>query len=169
MIVMEVWDAYFKNGLPAGCDLVRDQPMPDGCFHVVSEVFVKHADGSVLLMQRDFNKIGFPGLFEAGASGSVLKGETPYEGALRELREETGIRAQELTWLFACSNLKHVFYFGYLCVTDCDKSSIVLQKGETISYRWLSREEFMQFVETPEYVPSQRARWRPYWDMIWDI
>lgn len=161
---MELWDAYQKNGLPAGRDLVRGQPIPDGCFHIVSEVFVKHTDGSILLMQRDFEKVGFPGLFEAGASGSILKGETPYEGAVRELMEETGIYTDDLTYVFTYSDLKHAFYFGYLCVTDCEKSSIVLQKGETISYRWVSRDEFLKFVETPEYVPTQRERWCSHWN-----
>ena len=163
---MELWDAYRRNGQPAGCDLVRGEPIPHGLFHLVSEILVKHTDGSYLLMQRDWNKKGDPGLFEAGASGCVLKGETPFEGALRELREETGIVADDLTYLFSCNNMQHAFLFGYLCLTDCEKSSIVLQEGETISYRWVNREEFFRFVETPEYAPSQRERWRPYWKHI---
>lgn len=159
---MELWDGYKKNGQPSGCDLVRGELIPDGLFHIVSEVLVRHTDGSYLLMQRDRGKLGYPGFFEAGASGSILKGESPFEGAVRELAEETGIKTDDLTFIFTYSDMIHTFYFGYLCVTDCDKTSIVLQNGETISYRWLSQDDFFNFVETPEYVPAKRERWRPY-------
>ena len=88
---MELWDLYRKDGTPAGCELVRGQPMPKGLFHIVSGVVVRHVDGSYLLMQRDLHKDGWPGLWEMGASGSILKGETPLQGAIRELKEECGL------------------------------------------------------------------------------
>ncbi|MBO4563516.1 MAG: hypothetical protein J5772_07885 [Clostridia bacterium] len=31
----------------------------------------------------------------------------------------------------------------FLCVTDCDKDSVTLQPGETMEYRWVSREELV--------------------------
>lgn len=159
---MELWDAYRKNGEPAGCDLYRDNKVPEGLFHVVSEVLVKHTDGTYLLMQRDWNKTGYPGYFEAGAGGSVLKGETAYQGAVRELKEETGICADDLTLIYSQSNLINTFYYGFYCVTDCPKDSIVLQKGETVSYRWLNQEEFLTFMNGPEFVPVQKDRWQPF-------
>ncbi|MEG1426457.1 MAG: NUDIX domain-containing protein [Oscillospiraceae bacterium] len=163
---MEIWDAYKKNGDKAGCDLYRDKPIPDGLYHIVSEVLVKHTDGSYLLMQRDWNKAGYPGLFEAGASGSVLKGETAYQGAKRELKEETGIYSDDLSLIFAQSNRQNTFYFGFFCTTDCLKDSIVLQKGETISYRWLSNIEFLDFINKDEFIPMQRDRWFPFLEKI---
>lgn len=80
---MELWDAYDENENIVG-ELVRGESIPTGLYHLVSEVLVKHTDGSYLLMQRDFSKPNFPGLFEAGAGGSVLKGERPYDAALRD-------------------------------------------------------------------------------------
>ena len=82
---MEIWDAYYKDGTPAGCDLVRGEPIPNGLYHLVSEIVVKHADGDFLAMQREFNKPIEPGKFEITAGGSVKKGETAIEGAYREL------------------------------------------------------------------------------------
>ena len=32
-------------------------------------------------------------------------------------------------------------YVEYLCVTDCDKDSIILQEGETIAYKWATADE----------------------------
>lgn len=162
----EVWDAYLPNGEPAGCSLYRSRPVPKGLFHIVSNVLVRHEDGSYLLMQRDGGKQSYPGLFVAGAGGCVLKGETPHQGALRELREETGIKAENLTLLYSQSDGEHTFYFGFLCVTGWPKDAIVLQENETISYRWLKREEFLQFMQGPEFVPAQRERWLPFLDRV---
>lgn len=163
---MEIWDAYKKDGSLAGCDLFRDRLIPSGLFHIVSEVLVKHIDGTYLLMQRDWKKEGYPGLFEAGASGSILKGEIPYQGAIRELQEETGITTDDLTLVYSQSDLVKTFYFGFICITDCPKDSIILQQGETIAYKWLIKKDFIEFMNSSEFIPSQRDRWKPFLSII---
>lgn len=164
---MEIWDAYNENGVLMGCDLVRGEPIPAGLCHLVCEVLVRHVDDSYLLMQRDFNKQGYPGMFEATAGGSALKGETPVCAATRELKEETGIRATSLTQIYqVLSNNRDTIYYGYLCVTDCDKISVTLQEGETISYRWLPKDEFLAFLNTKEYIQPHKDRLAPYLDTI---
>lgn len=162
----ELWDAYLPDGRKAGKTLIRGEEIPEGLFHIVADVLVKHADGDYLVMQRDFRKEGYPGKFESGASGSILKGETPYEGALRELREETGIAADHLTFLFAASDLKQTLYFSYLCITDCDKQSVTLQEGETIAYQWLSEAAFYALMQTDTVIPGARDRWQPYLETV---
>ena len=37
----------------------------------------------------------------------------------------------------------HTLYVEYLCVTDCDKNSIVLQEGETSAFRWVTAGELV--------------------------
>lgn len=92
---MEKWDAYNESmNRIEGMSIVRGEPIPNGYFHLVCEILVRHTDGSYLLMQRDTRK-PFGGLWEASADGSVLQGESPKECAIRELEEETGIRLQE--------------------------------------------------------------------------
>jgi len=158
----ELWDAYLPDGKKAGRTLTRGEKIPTGLYHIVADVLVKHADGEYLLMQRDFRKAGFPGKFEAGASGAILMGETPYEGALRELKEETGIAADRLTFLFAASDLQNTLYFSYLCLTGCAKDGVTLQAGETIAYRWLSESELSALMQTSDVIPGARDRWQPY-------
>lgn len=63
--------------------LVRGEPIPDGIYHLVSEVIVKHTDGSYLLMQRDFRK-HHGDEWEVTAGGSALQGENGLEAAIRE-------------------------------------------------------------------------------------
>lgn len=164
---MEIWDAYYKDGVKAGLDLVRDEVIPDELYHLVCEIIVKHIDGTFLLMQRDFKKKGWPGKYEASAGGSALKGETPIQGALRELQEETGIVATELIQIYhTVSDWQHSIYYGYICLTDCDKESIILQEGETISYKWVNVKELLKILDSDEYVSTYRERQEVFLETI---
>ena len=94
---MELWDAYNSNFEKIeGMTLVRDEVIPEGFYHLVCEILVRHVDGTYLLMKRDPTKPLYPNMWEATAGGSALQGETALEGAMRELREETGIVAERL-------------------------------------------------------------------------
>ena len=37
----------------------------------------------------------------------------------------------------------NTIYVEFLCVTDCRKDSVRLQEGETIAYRWVSKEQLL--------------------------
>lgn len=146
---MEVWDAYDKDLKKIeGVTLVRDEPIADGCFHLVSEIVVKHNDGSYLLMQRDKRK-HFGGMWELTAGGSALCGENAYECAARELEEETGIVADLLTEIGKVFHYERkTIYVEYLCITNCNKVSIKLQDGETSSFKWVSRDEVINMPKS---------------------
>ncbi|MBE6054939.1 MAG: NUDIX domain-containing protein [Clostridium sartagoforme] len=164
---MEIWDAYYKDESKANCDLIRGEKIPKGLYHLVSEVLVKHVDGSYLLMQRDFNKETYPGKYEATAGGSCLKGETPIQGAFRELKEETGITATSLEEIYHIVNDENqTIVYGYLSIVDCDKDSIILQEGETISYKWMEEKKFLDFVNSDEYASGHGKRLKEYLDNI---
>ena len=87
---MELWDAYDMHlNKIEGVTLIRGDQVPEGYFHLVSEIIVKHTDGSYLIMQRDKRK-HLGGMWETTAGGSALQGEDPLSCAKRELYEETG-------------------------------------------------------------------------------
>ena len=93
---MELWDAYNKDfNKIENMILERGKSIPEGVFHLVCEIVVKHIDGSYLLMQRDYQK-HLGGLWELTAGGSALKGENAFDCAYRELQEETGIKGNNL-------------------------------------------------------------------------
>jgi len=154
---MELWDAYDKTGaIIPGVTLVRGAPVPDGCFHLVCDILVRHTDGSYLLMRRAKQK-HFGGMWEATAGGSAVKGETPHDCAKRELLEETGIHADHLTEIGRVLHEGHrTYYVLYLCVTDCDKDSVTLQPGETDAFRWASEERLCNM--TPDELCTTRMQ-----------
>ena len=56
---MEIWDAYDSDyNIIDGMTLIRgeESSIPDGVYHLVCHVLVKHTDGTFLLMQRDPRK-----------------------------------------------------------------------------------------------------------------
>ncbi len=145
---MELWDAYdAKFQQITNTFLRRGETIPDGFYHLVCEVIVRHYDGTYLLMQRDPHK-RFGGMWEATAGGSALQGESPLACAIRELREETGIIAQKLTELGRMVNhTTHTIYTDFLCVTNWNKKSVILQQGETVAYKWISGNELINMPE----------------------
>lgn len=150
---MEVWDAYDGDlARIDGVTLIRGEPIPEGIYHLVCDIIVRHADGSWLLMQRDGRK-PFGGMWEASAGGSALKGESPAQCAARELQEETGIAADSLKELGRVRT-RDTVYVEYLCVTDRDKDAVKLQEGETSAYRWVSRSELAAMPK------SELVTWR---------
>ena len=156
---MELWDAYRKDGTITGETLVRDEPVPDGLYHLVCEVLVRLRDGSFLAMRRDRNKSGFPGWWETTAGGSALKGEDRWQCVRREMKEETGLDGKKFIPIGCRTTAEdHVIFHSFLCVLDCEKDTVTLQVGETEDYRWLSEQEFIEFVNSENMIPFQRRR-----------
>lgn len=160
---MEIWDGYFRDGSLSGIDLIRGNEIPKGQYHIVCEVLVRHIDGDYLLMQRDSSKQGHPGLFEATAGGSAIKGEDKRACVKRELFEETGIVSDEFQEIAAyILDEEQCFYYSFLCLTDWNKEKITLQTGETMSYKWVNEKDFIKFLNSNEIIESQKNRYQDY-------
>ena len=129
---MELWDAYDQDGRPLGFDLVRGEPIPEGAWHVVVEIYAITTDGRVLVTKRHPDKHW--GNHWETTGGASLKGETPEEGAIRELREETGIRvaAEQLhpVYVQARKERSAAIFHCFAAFFDPQEQTIRLQEGE---------------------------------------
>ncbi len=156
---MELWDAYDRNGNKTGEILVRGEPIPEGRYHLVSEVLVRHVDGSYLCMIRSRQKPNYPGYPECTAGGSALMGDSPIDCIRRELREETGIEWTEFEEVSrTVRDCYATIFYSYLCTVDWPKDRITLQEGETEAYQWLSEEEFIELLNSDRMIPGQPQR-----------
>jgi 8-oxo-dGTP pyrophosphatase MutT (NUDIX family) len=107
-------------------------------------------------MRRSPGK-AYPLYWEATAGGSVLQGESAMEGAERELREETGIIADTLEEMeHFVDDDTHGAYYAFVCVTSCDKDSVVLQEGETCDYKWVDKEELLAMKDNELLAQTMR-------------
>lgn len=158
----ELWDAYDREGKPLGFDVVRGEPLPEGVYHLVVEIYSVTHDGRVLVTQRHPDKPW--GLHWEITGGSVVKGEDPITGALRELREETGIRitAEDLhpVYVHARTGIDGYasIYHSFLVFFDPEEQTIALQEGETVDWRLIPYEEYKQFIWSDDYVVPIRNR-----------
>ena len=156
---MELWDAYDRNGVKTGETLVRNEPIPEGRYHLVCEVLVRHIDGDYLCMIRSRKKPNYPLYPECTAGGSALKGDSPLDCIRRELREETGIECDEFEEVgVTVRECYATIFHSYVCTVDWPKDQITLQEGETEGYQWLSEEEFIELLNSDRMIPGQPQR-----------
>lgn len=158
----ELWDARDREGNLLGFDVVRDGPILENVWHLVTEILPVTNDGRVLITRRHPDK-PWGGYWEY-TGGSVVKGETPLQGALRELREETGIAvsAQDLHPVYVDPRLGidgwSTIYHSFVAFFDPAEQTIRLQEGETVDYELLPYGEFKQVIMEERFVKHIRSR-----------
>ncbi|MBD5152875.1 MAG: NUDIX hydrolase [Oscillibacter sp.] len=158
----ELWDARDREGNLLGFDIVRGEPMPEGVYHLVAEIFAVTTDGRVLVTKRHPDK-AWGGYWEY-TGGSVVKGETPLQGALRELHEETGIVVSEQdmhpVYVDARPGIDRLstIYHSFVVFFDPAEQTIRLQEGETVDYELLPYEEFKRALMEDRFVEPIRQR-----------
>lgn len=158
----ELWDAYDRAGNKLGFDLVRGEVPRPGVYHMVAEVYALTRDGQILLTRRHPAK-HWGGYWEV-TGGSVLKGESPLVGAVRELREETGlvIPPEEFRPVYVDQKDRidgySAIYHSFLVFFDPEEQTIRLQEEETVDWRLMPYEEFLSLLSGGNIVPSIRER-----------
>ncbi len=169
VIKVEIWDLYDEQGRKTGETWERSRMMeiPEGRYHIVCDILIRHTDGDFLLTLRAPDKEVWPGCLEASAGGSALAGETPEEAARREMKEETGLEPEifELigtTWRSASRSV----VYAYLAVVNCGKDTVRLQPGETVDYRWVDAPTFLRMTKEEPVLRFQYPRYKPYLDRV---
>ena len=152
----ELWDLRDEFQRPTGRTIYRGEPIPPGYWHIVVTIWTVTADGRLLLTQRHPDK--HMGLMWEGTAGSVLSGETSREGALRELREETGLRAEpEQLRLLSSERNDRFFTDTYLYLCPEAEPALTLQKEEVADASFVSPEEMEDWF--PKMAPPAKARY----------
>ena len=125
----ELWELYDGEKRPTGKTMVRGEPVPKGSWHIIVSIWTLTADGRLLLTQRCPKK-KFALEWE-GTAGSVVAGENSLQGALRELREETGLAAKpEELRLMSSTKADRFFFDNYLYLCPEREPKLSLQPEE---------------------------------------
>lgn len=162
MVNEEMWDAYDKNEYKLGYQIPRSmaKELEDGVYHVVVMVYTMNYQGKILSTQRSRNKTN-PLKWEV-TGGSILTGENAEDGAIRELKEETGLEVNygELIEMYKfVDDKRHCIYHGFFNYIPKEKEyEIVLQAGETMNYQFLDYDEFEELVKSERFVKSEQGR-----------
>lgn len=143
---VEYWNLYsektdkFYRRIPKG-----DTVIPAGYYHICVEIIPTDMAGHMLVTRRSMNKKSGAGRYEFPA-GSVMAGEMPMQAAVRELREETGLTAQKMIALGSnqIPGMKRYLYLAF--IPDIMNERILLQPGETMGYRFVTYEEWLDLL-----------------------
>jgi dATP pyrophosphohydrolase len=132
-----------------------------GRFGVGAAADAGTSDIEILLLRRSPGRI-LPGLWQC-VSGSLEADETPVEGALRELQEETGFGASQIAGFF---DLDQVNQFHEPSVRAIVTSSVFAARvgsaaepvlsHEHDAMRWVSPAEALELAIWPAYRESIR-------------
>lgn len=146
----EIWELYDKD-LNFVRNFVRGSgKIPDGLFHKTVEVIPTDMEGHLLLTRRALRKRFGGGTLEFPA-GSVIAGETTVDAAVRELREETGLRPAKVFFLQK-ARLKGMFRYTYIAyIPEMMKQQISYPLDEVMGYRFVSFDEWMALLTTDEF------------------
>ena len=151
---VEYWDLYDADGNLTGETMKRGDPVPAGRFHLVAEIFTTDGKGKLLVTKRHPDK-HYPNLWEC-TGGAVVAGETPLHGAVRELSEETGIKAlpDELEFIGVHTDREKSYKsYKYLLRKDIAISELSLQPEEVTDAKWVAPEEFSAMNDEGLVVP----------------
>ena len=98
---MELLDIYDAKGNQLGYSRSRKEAHEKGLWHKIACIFVVNDDNEIIMQKRSPKKVTNPNGWVCSASGHIDAGEGIEEGALRELKEEIGVRAEKV-------DLKHI-------------------------------------------------------------
>lgn len=165
----ELLDIVDEYGKPTGLLVERERAHAEGIPHRTSHVWllrVREGRTQVLLQKRSANKDSFPGLYDISSAGHIPAGSSFSESAVRELREELGIRIREKELLF-CGDRTVIWDDEFRGVPyhdrqysrvfalwkDLEESEFTLQTEEIESVRWMDLEECLAAVRA-KTIPS---------------
>jgi len=142
----ELWDVYDAAGRKTGALHRRGDPLAPGEKHLCVHVWIQNEAGDYLITRRAEGK-SMPGLWEC-TGGCALAGEDGLTAALREVREETGIRLdpEKGERLFRFSGA-HYHCDVWRFRQDFDIEEVVLQPGETADARFAGPRTIRQLNE----------------------
>ena len=154
---MEIFDICDENGIPTGKTVERNVAHREGILHRTAHTWlVRETDGrmQILLQQRSFQKDSFPGMFDTSSAGHIRAGDEPLGSAVRELKEELGIKAEPSQFTFVDTfriQYQKEFHgslfkdnevaFLFVLDTAVRIEDIKVQKEEVEGVRWFDFDE----------------------------
>ncbi len=157
-------DIVGEDGMPTGETVERGKAHREGILHRSAHVWlVRRREGRVeiLLQKRSARKESYPGCYDISSAGHIPAGEGFLSSALRELKEELGVEAEE-GQLQYCGQRKiyvEARFHGqpfldkqisnvYLLWLDREAEEFALQQEEVEAVRWFGFTECRELVRT---------------------
>ena len=153
----EFLDIVDETGQPTGEIVDRETAHAKGVLHRTSHVWLarkKNGKIQILLQKRAKHKSSFPGCYDISSAGHIPAGDSYEISALRELKEELGVKAEEKDLIYF-GDRKVIWddvFFGkpfhdrqisrvFLLWLDREESEFTIQEEEVDSVLWMDFEQ----------------------------
>ena len=150
---MEYIDIFDENNNPIGVIKEKQQAHEDGNFHRTAHVWIINDKNELLLQKRSASKKTHPNCWDISGAGHIRIGESVIDGAIRELKEELGIKAEEkdlqyITTIKSTKNPKNM-EFQYVYLLNCNKKveEYIFEDGEVSEVKYIFYKDLEKMVE----------------------
>lgn len=161
---LELFDILQEDGNKKGIVRERGVAHLDGSLHPTSHIWIVRRNNNggwdLLLQKRSLCKDSNPGCYDISSAGHVSAGDTYLPAALRELKEELGIRAEEKDLHLAgmrkayFEDMFHGMPFRdyeisavYVYDKPIDEKKLSLQESEVEAVKWMDFKECCREVK----------------------
>lgn len=150
---MEYIDIFDENNNPTGQIKEKGKAHEEGDFHRTAHVWIINDKNELLLQKRSANKKSHPNCWDISGAGHIKAGESVIDGAIRELKEELGVEAEEkdLQYIATIKSTKNPknMEFGYVYLLRCNKkiSDYIFEDEEVSEVKYVYYEELEKMVK----------------------
>ena len=149
---MEYFDIYDKDGVFTGKKVMHDYVLQKGEYRGLAHLCIFNSKGQMLIQKRGVDKIDWPGCWDISCGGGVNSGETTFQAAKRECKEELGIDVD-----FDSRPIFRAFYpkgFDdyYTVYLDLALEELLVRQGEVLGVEWAELEEILSMMKNGKFV-----------------
>jgi isopentenyl-diphosphate delta-isomerase type 1 len=150
---MEYIDIFDENNNPTGEIKGKVQAHEYGEFHRTAHVWIINDKNELLLQKRSATKKTHPNCWDISGAGHIRAGESVIDGAIRELKEELGVKVQEkdLQYIATIKSTKNPknMEFQYVYLLKCNKQieEYIFEDEEVSEVKYVYYKELEKMVE----------------------
>lgn len=150
---MEYIDIFDENNNSIGVIKEKQQAHENGNFHRTAHVWIINDKNELLLQKRSASKKSHPNCWDISGAGHIRAGENVIDGAIRELKEELGVKSEEkdlqyITTIKSTKNPKNK-EFQYVYLLRCNKKieEYIFEDGEVSEVKYIFYKDLEKMVE----------------------
>lgn len=150
---MEYIDIFDENNNSTGEIKEKTEAHEEGNFHRTAHIWIMNDKKELLLQKRSATKKSHPNCWDISGAGHIRTGETVIEGAIRELSEELGIKANadDLRFIAIVKSTKdpqnQEFGYVYLLKSNNEIKDYTFEDNEVSEVKYVYFEDLEKMVE----------------------
>jgi isopentenyl-diphosphate delta-isomerase len=172
----ELIDIVTKTGEPTGETALKSKIHSKGYYHNTAHIWFYTPDGNILLAQRAASKTIYPLLWDVSVAGHIDAGETIEKGAIREVKEEIGLKLKNTDLhkigVFECfqsyenGRIDNEFHHTFISELMLPIAALKPQESEVEALKLISIFDFYEALEHSQINNHFVSSNKPYYEFV---